>query len=132
MLRCNLPNSSGTAIGAAGSTTHDHERKRGRTRETYELDANDANEALLDELGYSYLTDPKRVRTNPTNDELIRSGRFSVGGWNADGSEQLVPILYNVSWVAWDAINSSRLGRKRQGEQIDEGRDVKRARFGDG
>ena len=56
-----------------------------------------------------------------------------MGGWNADGSERLVPILDNVSWVAWDAINCSRLDRKRQGEHtIDEGREVKRARFGDG
>ena len=55
-----------------------------------------------------------------------------MGGWDADGNEQLVPVLDNVSWVAWDAIYRSRLAGKRLGVQIDEGRVVKRARFGDG
>ena len=44
--------------------------------------------------------------------------------WDADGNEQLVPVLDNGSWVAWDAINRSKLAGKRLGVQIDEGRVV--------
>ena len=79
---------------------------------------------------------------NQTN-ELVRSGRFRVSGWNPDGSERLMPVAPdNLEWVAWDAIRSrqdrqdrqnDRQGRKRLEVQLgDEGREAKRARFGDG
>ena len=62
-----------------------------------------------------------------------RSSKFRVSGWNADGSERLVPIAPdNVSWEAWDAISSEQADRKRQGTEVNEGRAAKRARFGDG
>ena len=74
----------------------------------------------------------KRIRT-VDNDDLVRSGKFRVSGWNADGSERLVPIAPdNVSWVAWDAIRREQADSKRQGTEVNEGRAAKRARFGDG
>ena len=74
----------------------------------------------------------KRIRT-VDNDELVRSGKFRVSGWNAGGSERLVPIAPdNVSWVAWDAIRTGQEERKRQRAGMNEGREAKRARFGDG
>ena len=78
--------------------------------------------------------------TNETN-ELVGSGRFRVSGWNPDGSERLMPVaLDNMAWEGWDAIRSrqdrqdrltDRQDRKRR-EALDEGREEKRARFGDG
>ena len=38
----------------------------------------------------------------------------------------------SVAWEAWDAIRQRQGERKRQAEQLDEGREAKRARFGDG
>ena len=76
----------------------------------------------------------KRIRT-VDNDDLVRSGKYRVSGWNADGSERLVPIAPdNVSWVAWDAIRNEQAERRRQlqGIEVNEGRAATRARFGDG
>ena len=79
----------------------------------------------------------KRIRT-VDNDDLVRSGKFRVSGWNADGSERFVPLapdsVSTVSWVAWDAIRNEPAERKRQlqGTEANEGRAAKRARFGDG
>ena len=104
----------------AAASTKKHERKH---------DARETDNELIE--NYIYPTDAKRVRTTTTNDELIRSGKFRVGGWNADGSERLVPVAPdNASWVAWDAIR--RQQQKRRAEQNDEGCAIKRARFGDG
>ena len=75
--------------------------------------------------------------------ELVGSGRFRVSGWNPDGSERLMPVAPdNVAWEAWDAIRrkqdrqdglDDKQDRKRLDAQVGaEGREAKRARFGDG
>ena len=119
------PNRSENSEAAGSGSKHQQRSKRKRdARETDERD----NELIGN---YIYPTDAKRVRTTTTNDDMIRSGRFRVGGWNADGSERLVPVAPdNASWVAWDAIRRQK--QKRQAEQSDEGCAKKRARFGDG
>ena len=99
-------------------------------------------ETPIDKDNYYYLYGKRMRPTNEAN-ELVRSGRYRVSGWNQDGSERLMPVAADkLEWVAWDAIRSrqdrqdrqdSRQDRKRLDAQLrDEGREVKRARFGDG
>ena len=98
--------------------------------------------ASIDNDNYYYLYGKRMRAANQTN-ELVRSGKFRVSGWNPDGSERLMPVAPdNLEWVAWDAIRSrqdrqdrqnDRQYRKRLEAQLgDEGREAKRARFGDG
>ena len=90
-----------------------------------------ANESNYGRDNYYYRYGKRRRRVD--NDELVRSGKFRVSGWNADGSERLMPVAPDsVAWEAWDAIRQKQGERKRQAEQLDEGRGAKRVRFGDG
>ena len=100
-------------------------------------------ETPIDKDNYYYLYGKRMRSANETN-ELVRSGRFRVSGWNPDGSERLMPVAPdNLEWVAWDSIRSrqdrqhrqvtGRQDRKRLEAQLgDDGREAKRARFGDG
>ena len=98
------------------------------------------HEAFCEDYYYLY---GKRMRSANETNELVRSGRFRVSGWNPDGSERLMPVAPdNLEWVAWDSIRSrqdrqnrqvGRQERKRLEAQLgDDGREAKRARFGDG
>ena len=122
----------GAASGGVGDEHQEQEKQcEGATDAEKKKQEKEKEKEVYGEDNY-FMLYLKRIRT-VDNDDLVRSGKFRVSGWNADGSERLVPIAPdNVSWVAWDAIRKRQAELQRPIASMNEGREAKQAPFGDG
>ena len=101
-----LPRHTRPTMEAAHGATAGGEQKQGH--------ALPPAETPIDKDNYYYLYGKRMRSANETN-ELVRSGRFRVSGWNPDGSERLMPVAPdNLEWVAWDSIRSRQDRQNRQ------------------
>ena len=105
-----LPKHAHSSIAAVGGAA-----ASGGHAPCHEREPAETPNASIGKDNYYYLYGKRMRPTNEAN-ELVRSGRYRVSGWNQDGSERLMPVAADkLEWVAWDAIRS-RQDRQETGK----------------